>query len=61
MTIEIDNHRQPEPTNLLKKFCLHCPHKFRLERTAGSYRINREIEQHRAICPGRKSYAQAAA
>jgi len=60
MTILLDAYRQPEPTNLLEKKCLDCPHLYSLECNAGSYRMNREIEQHRAICPGRRSYAQAA-
>jgi hypothetical protein len=54
MTIEMDNYRQPEPSNLLEKGCLHCPHLYSLERNAGSYRMNREVQAHRAICPGRQ-------
>jgi hypothetical protein len=60
MTIEMDNYRQQEPTNLLEKFCLHCPHLYSLERNAGSYRMNQEVQQHRAICPGRQSQARRA-
>jgi hypothetical protein len=55
MTIEMDNYRQLEPTNQLEKKCLDCPHLYSLERNAGSYRMNREVQQHRAICPGRQS------
>jgi hypothetical protein len=54
MPIEMDVRPQPEPGNTLEKGCLNCPHKFRFERNAGCFRINREIAQHRAICPGRK-------
>jgi len=61
MTIEMDNYRQPEPTNTLKKFCLNCPHQFRFERNAGSYRINRELQAHWAICPGRQTPVRKAA
>ena len=60
MTIEMDSYTQQEPTNLLVKHCLHCPHTFYLKRAAGNFQINRELQQHRAICPGRQSYAQAA-
>jgi len=60
MTIEIDNYRQQEPTNLLEKKCLDCPHLYSLERNAGSYRMNREVEAHRAICPGRRIQARKA-
>jgi len=60
MTIEIDNYRQPEPTDLLKKYCLDCPQEFRFERNAGSYWINRELQAHRTICPGRQAQPRKA-
>jgi hypothetical protein len=61
MTILLDAYRQPEPSNTLKKFCLDCPQEFRFERSAGSYRINRELQAHWAICPGRQARPRRAA
>jgi len=60
MTILLDAYREPEPSNLLDKDCLHCPQKFRFERSAGSYRINRELQAHWAICPGRQTQPRKA-
>jgi hypothetical protein len=61
MTIEMDNYRQEAQTNLLEKKCLNCRHLYSLERNAGSYRMNREVQQHRAICPGRAQRQRMAA